>query len=250
VLSFATFYYLCQTISVTPPHFAGASVLNAGMERMRMLSSLTGGSDLIDMSMAASTATPRAMITMTRPTGEAVGVPAFFPVEPGMTIADLIEREGDREFLDPLTNRRTSLRDLYALGEADPGTVLDSAASALASLEGRVLDLPGLVLGRTVLEETIESRGIDRLNADLIGAPARAATMPATVLKGVEPRSPLAIRLKNLTIAGVAEQPREEFVETVLKGASARNRKELEAQAVRTWEAATRVAELGRKPTP
>jgi hypothetical protein len=192
VLSFATFYYLCQTISVTPPHFAGASVLNAGMERIRMLSSLTGGSDLIDTSMAASTATPRAMITMTRPTGESVGVPAFFAVEPGMTIADLIEREGDREFLDPLTNRRTSLRDLYALGEADPGTVLDSAASALASLEGRVLDLPGLVLGRSVLEETIESRGIDRLNADLVGAPARAATLSATVLKGVEPRSPLA----------------------------------------------------------
>jgi hypothetical protein len=44
--------------------------------------------------------------------------------------------------------------------------------------------------------------------------------MPATVLKGVEPRSVLATRLKNLTIAEVADQPREEFIARVVKGAS------------------------------
>jgi hypothetical protein len=249
VLSFASFFYLCQTVSVTPPHFAGATVLNAGMERIRIMSSLTGGSDMVDLSMAASTAAPRAMITMTRPTGETVGVPAYFTVDAGMTIADLLEREGEREFYDPVTNRRVSLRNLYALSEADPGAVLDSTASALAPLEGRVLDLPGLTTGRALLEDTLDTRGIDRLDRDLMGAPARAATMPATVLKGVEPRSPLATRLKDVSIGEVAEQPREEFVAGVLKGASARTRKELEAQAVRTWEAATRVAELGRKPT-
>ena len=249
VLSFASFFYVCQSVSVTPPHFGGASVLTAGMERIRMMSSLTGGTDIVDLSMASSNAAPRAMITMSRPTGETVGVPAFFTVEPGMTIADLIEREGDREFFDPVTNRRASLRDLYALSEADPGTVLDSAASALAPLEGRVLDIAGLTLGRSVLEETLEARGLDRLHGDLVGAPVRAAILPATVLKGVEARSPLATKLKNLTIAQVAKQPREEFVATVLKGASAKTRKDLEAQAVRTWEAATRVAELGKGPT-
>jgi hypothetical protein len=246
VLSFATFFYICQSLQVTPPHFGGASVLNAGLERIRMMSSLTGGTDMVDMSMAASTAAPRAMITMTRPTGETVGVPALFTVDPGMTVADLIEREGDREFFDPVTNRRASLRDLYAMSEADPGAVLDSAASALAPLEGRVLDIAALTVGRSVLEETLESRGLDRLHGDLVGAPVRAAILPATVLKGVEARSPLATKLKNLTIAEVAKEPREEFVARVLKGASAKTRKDLEAQAVRTWEAATRVADLGK----
>ncbi|HKP29397.1 MAG TPA: hypothetical protein VJU15_08330 [Gemmatimonadales bacterium] len=248
VLSFASFFYLCQTLSVTPPHFGGATVLNAGMERIRMMSSLTGGSDMVDMSMAASAAAPRAMITMTRPTGETVGIPAFFTVDAGMTVADLIEREGDREFFDPVSNRRVTLRNLYALSDADPGTVLNSAASALAPLEGRVLDLPGLATGRALLEETLDDRGIDRLDRDLMGAPGRAAEMPATMLRGVEPKSPLATRLKKLSIAGVAEQPKEEFVAAVLKNAPARSRTDLESQAARTWEAAARVAGLRKRP--
>jgi hypothetical protein len=248
VLSLATFYYVCQPIHVRPPHFAGVAVLDAPMERLRLMSSLTGGTDLLDMSEAASTAAPRAMIMMTRPTGEAVSVPAFFTVEPGLTVAELLEREGDREFFDPTTSRRVSFRDLYALSEADPATVLDRAASALAPLEGRVLDLAGLVTGRAVLEDTLDRTGMDRLYRDMLGAPGRAGSLPATTLEGVGAKSPLATKLKKRTIADVAEQPKEEFVAAVLKGTPTRSRKDLESLAIRTWEAATRIAALTRAP--
>jgi hypothetical protein len=245
VLSFASFFFVCAPRIVTPPHFPGAVVLDAGMERIRMLSTLTGGSDIVDMSMAASTASPRAMVTMIRPTGESIGVPAFFAVEPGMTVADLLEREGDREFFDPVTNRRLTLRDLYAHTEADPSTVLDSAAAALAPLEARTLDVTALATNRSILEETLDPKGLNRLDRELLGAPTRASALPATVIGGVQPRSPLAGKLKNLTIAKVAEQPKEEFVAGVLKGSPAKSRKELETQAIKAWESATRIASLG-----
>ena len=248
VLSFATFYYVCQPLHVRPPHGGGATVIDVGMERIRIMSALTGGSDLVDMSMSASTTAPRAMITMTRPSGETVGIPAFFPVEPGITVAELLEREGDREFFDPATSRRVSLRDLYAFSEVDPATVLDSAASALAPLEGRELDIAGLITGRAVLDDTLDRKGIDHLYRELLGAPARAGSLPAATLGGVEAKSPLATKLRKRTIADVAEQPKEEFVADVLKGAPARTRKELESLADRTWEAAARVAALRRIP--
>jgi hypothetical protein len=200
------------------------------------------------MSMSASTVSPRATVTMMRPTGESVIVPAFFAVEPGMTVADLLEREGDREFFDPVTNRRGTLRDMYAHAEADPGTVLDSAAAALAPLEGRTLDFAALGAKRSVLEETLDAKGLDRLDRELLSAPARAGTLPASVIIGVEPRSPLAGKLKNLTIAKVAEQPKEEFVAMALKGAKPATRAELEALAGRTWESAARIAALRREP--
>ena len=248
VLSFASFYFLCQQLQVQPPSFGGVVVRDAAMERVRMLSSLTGGPDLIDLSMAAGTTAPRAMITMRRAGGETVGVPAYFPVEPGMTVAELLEREGDRAFLDPVSNRRVTLRDLYALSDTDPATTVSSSAAALAPLEGRTLDLTGLEAGRAVVEATLDTRGVARLEADFLGAPTKAAILPATLLSGVEPKSPLVSKLKGLRIGQVAEQPREEFIASVLKGTTARARKDLEPLATRIWEGAARIAALRGQP--
>lgn len=248
VLSFATFYFVCQPLHIRPPAFPGATGIDTVRERARIFSAMTGTADLYDLSTAPGSVAPRAMISMIRPSGESVGVPAFFPVEPGITVREFLEREGDREFLDPATSRRVNLRDLYALTDVDPAAVLDSAASALAPLEGRALDIEGLIGGRAVLEDTLDPGAIEHLHRELLGAPARAGGLPAAALGSVEPKSALATRLKKHTIAEVAEQPRDEFVAAMLKGAPRRTRKELESMAIRTWEAAARVAALKKTP--
>ncbi len=244
VASFATFFFLCAPrpgVTIAP-----ARVTPGAIGTARLYAMMAGGTDLVDISAAMSAEPPRATVTMRRTDGTPVVVPAHFTVEPGVSLADLIEREGDREFYDPMTDDTIRLRELFAAAGATPATEVGSATGALALLEDRALDITAIRTGRARLETVLDRSGLDRLDRDFLGAPTRAADLPITTLTTVGTTSSLGRRLARTTIGEVAGMDREAFIAKALEGASPRQRKELEKQATEAWEGAQRA--LGRNP--
>jgi len=244
VLSFSEFYWTCAARSTRP-----GLTINPGMLNARMMSTFAGGSDLVDSGMAASAEAPRAMVTMRRSDGAPVGVPAFFTVQPGETIADLVAREGDRTFFDPVSDGSLTLRELYAHADVDPATPLTSTAAALAPLEGRTLDVATLRSDRATLSNVLDNKAIELLDKEALGSPAKAATLPATAISGVAPNSALGRKVRRMTIADVAAASRDAFVADMSKGTPAADRQRIQDTARAAWEAARSVAGIG-KETP
>ncbi len=241
VVSFAEFFFLC---AAAPPRPLGAVTVNPAMANVRYMAALSGGTDVMDtrVTLGGESLVPNATVRMRRADGTPVTVPGFFEVERGMTVADLLEREGDRELFDPTTDRTFTLRDLYAHAEISPGTVLESTAAALAPLEGRTFDPDAVREGRRAAEEVLDREGLERLDRELLGAPARARELPVTTLAGVGKTSALGKRLAGRTIGEVAGQPRDEFIASAVEGVAARNRKQVEEQAAAVWDTAARLA--------
>ena len=244
VMSYAEFYWTCAPRRTRPGLTIPAGLLNA-----RLLNAMAGGSDLIDSAMAASAEAPRAMVTMRRSDGAPVAVPAFFNVQPGETIADLVEREGDRTFFDPVSDSSLTLRELYAHADVDPATPLSGAAAALAPLEGRPLDVAGFRAARETLTEVLDTKALDALDRQALGSLARAGELPASAIAGIGPASSLGRRVRKMTIADVAAADRDAFVADMVKGTPAAARTRAEAAARTAWEAASTVARIG-KPNP
>jgi hypothetical protein len=141
VASFAGYYYLCHPKAVAPGAVAAPGDL---------LKRLLGRPVLVDLTAGMRAEQPAASVPIRRPDGSWVTLPAFFDVKKRDTPSDLLAREGDREFIDPATNERFTLRDLYALAQVDPKTQFSSPTEALAPLEGmqlRVGDLRGRTRG-------------------------------------------------------------------------------------------------------
>jgi hypothetical protein len=95
--------------------------------------------------------------------------------------------------------RPTTRSEPYAAAGADPATKVHSAAEALAPLEGRRLDAEVLRVVRSGIDAMLHAPGT--------GAPEAPTAQPATELKAVAPRSPVAERPGDATIADVAAQP-------------------------------------------
>lgn len=241
VVTFADFFLTCAGARQTPGVATVApSLFENTVTRARMMASVTGASDLVDVDAAGFDATPQATVTMRRADGSAVAVPAFFSIEPGDTLADLLEREGDRQFYDPATDDSYTLRELYAAAGAPLDTPLRGAASALAPLEGLTLDVGALRAERTELTSVLDREGLTRLERDLGGATGRVGELPAATLVGVAPDSAAGRRVADLTIGDVAGMEREAFVARLLKSVPQRQRGAVERQAGEIWDAARR----------
>ncbi len=244
VMSYAEFYWTCASRVISP-----GLTIQPGMLSARMLSTVAGGSDLVDASTAASGAAPRATVTMRREDASPVTVPAFFTVQPGETLGAFVEREGDRTFYDPASNASLTLRELYTSADASPDTVLTGTTSALAPLEGQRLDLPALRSAQETLSKSLNSAAIDTLDRNALGAPAKAAELPAaSAIAGVGAGSALGRKMGRMTIAEVASQNRDDFVANMVKGTRGAARNRAEAAARDAWDVASNVAALAKKP--
>ena len=247
VLSLAGFFFVCSTIGrgSAPP---------VGIRRppglSETLARFSGASELVDLRGAFSVEGPRATVSLRREDGTAVTFPMFFSVTPGETVADLLEREGEREFYDAATDRTLTLSEVYAAAGVSPTTKLDTTLAALAPLEGKTLKvaLPGVPGVRETLTALLDQSGLERLDQEFGGDPARAGELGATLLAGVSPKSELGRRLGDRTVAEVAGLSRAEFLDEVVKleNVPEKRRKEVQAQALAVWSAAKRVLDAGR----
>jgi hypothetical protein len=230
--SYAQYYYVCQPAKAV-------SVLPGDALRKLLRRPV-----LVDLTAGLGAEQPGASIPVKRPDGSWVTLPAFFDVTKGETIAQLISKEGDREFLDPSTNERMTLSDLYALAGVDPKTKLSSVDDALAPLEGVQLRVGDLRVVRGGLEDLLDDRGLAGLETAHAGAPGAAAELPASDVKGLSEDSPLAENLAGLKIADAASMTEEEFLAEALKGLSATKAKAATAEAAAVWSSASRIAKL------
>jgi hypothetical protein len=226
VVSFADFFLVCASPSLT----TGATVGMAGVNPIfahasnTMMSMMTGTSALMDTSMTMSNEAPRAMVSLTRADGSTTMLPAYFAVERGSTVADLLEREGAREYFDPATQQTYTLRDIYRSARVAPSTRLDSASAALSPLEGKRLSG-----GTSSTDERVAPATVDDV-----------AAAPATSLANLSEDSALAKRLAGLTVGDVGDMTHAEFVAHATKGARARQKKQITDQADKIWREARR----------
>lgn len=274
VVTFAEFFWACAPrvgtgIGLQPVAPAGKVAL------AHVMSAIGGTTALVDVDAALSTEPPQATVAMRRSDGTSVTVPAFFAVEAGETLGDLLNREGDRELYDPEAGASVTLRALFADADVPHTERVRNAATALAFLAGRTLRTPAERAGhgdeaagpvaddrpaphdhveglpdwlrvqpgaRTVrLRGLLDERALERLGDQ----PSRsAATLPAESLQGLGGSSHLGERVRGMTVADVAAMGEDEFVVLVAAGARGRQKKEVEAQARATWERARRVVDL------
>jgi hypothetical protein len=237
VASFADYFYLCH-----PPRVHPGPVTAPG----DLLKRLLGRPVLVDLTAGLRAEQPPASVPVRRPDGSWVTLPAFFDVHRNDTAAELLTREGDREFLDPATNERFKLRDLFALSQVDPKARISTPAEALAPLEGVQLRVGDLRVVRSGLEELLSSRGLDRLDEAHAGAPAAASELPARDISGIGTRSPLVRKLADQTVADVAGSEKEAFVAEALKDVPQARQKAVAAEANELWTRANRIANLSQ----
>jgi hypothetical protein len=200
---------------------------------------------LIDVSWAER-GRPLALVAVRREDGGWAELGAGLDVHDDDTFGALIAREGDRLLEDPVSGATVSVAELYALAGVDPGQPVRSEAEALAPLEGIRLRVNDLRVVRGRLDELVDERAARRLDRDLGGSPAAAADLPATGLRGVSGQSIVGGALGSATIADVASQDRDEFVERMTRDAPDARRASAERQAAEIWVRARRVAGLGR----
>jgi len=264
VMSFAEFFYACAPTTapgtgggirpgITTPFAPGLT------NTMRMMNLMSGSTDLVDTGAAMSGESPRAMVALTRSDGSSAMLPAFFSVERGSTVADLLEREGERSYYDPATERVYTLREIYHAAGVPASTRVDSAVSALAPLEGRTLgavgapatpgETPGtepsrteptedtapnaLTRARERLRDTIDPSALERVRDA-----GEVADLPATSIAGVSATSDLGKRLSGMTIGDVGAMTRDEFVDHATLEVSARRRKQTAQLAEEVWRRA------------
>lgn len=241
VVSWANFWFACAPGSTVPTPPAPGQPTPVGIARH--IARLSGSNDLVDLDVPAGTP-PRATVAMVRSDGGTAAVPAFFEVRPGETAAELLEREGDRGFYDPVTDDTVTLRELYAAAGVAGDTAFTGTTSALAPLEGRPLTVGPARVERAMLEELLTADGVQRLDRDLDGSAGRAVELPATALRGVSSRSTVGQLVYDLTIGDLADRSRDEFVASAVDAAPDRQRKQVESQAAQMWEAAVKVKRL------
>jgi hypothetical protein len=70
----------------------------------------------------------RAARSFRREDGTAVTFPMFFTATAGEAVANLLEREGERELYDAVTERTLTLRAVYVVARVEPGAKLNSVS--------------------------------------------------------------------------------------------------------------------------
>lgn len=231
--SAAMFYFQCGTASGT----SGLGAL-AGSKKSSTLMDVRG------LGPADGEAVAPAPTVAVRLDGAWTSVPAGFAVEEGETVGTLLEREGDRELIDPGTGDVIRLRELYAAAAIDPSTPVRSAGDALVPLEGRRLDVTGLRAVRGSLGDLLGAKAAQRLDHEHAGAPGGAVELPAAELPAAAAEPRLAERLGETTIADLAAMGRDRFVAETTAELPEAERDRVGARAAEAWEAATRVVRL------
>ncbi|MEO5817972.1 MAG: hypothetical protein ABIT20_22075 [Gemmatimonadaceae bacterium] len=243
VVSFAELFFACSGGATAPGATLGAKLTTTAVtDAMRMMSMMSGTTNLVDTAGSLSGQAPRAMVTLSRADGSTTMLPAFFTVESGSTVADLLEREGDRAYYDPATDRTFTLREIYKAAGVTGSSRLAGTVAALSPLEGRVFDsLAPAVVGTTGnakdvaavrdrLRDTIDAAALAGVETD-----DDAAALPATSLAGVSKTSALGKRLAKLSIADVGAMTNDAFVAHATKGATTRQKKQIADQAADVW---------------
>lgn len=270
VVSFADFFLFCASSPASTTGFNNVGASINIKDTMRMMSMMSGTTSLMDTRATMSGEAPRAMVALTRVDGSTAMLPAYFTVERGMTVRDLLEREGDREYYDPATDLTHTLREIYDSAGVPPSTRLDGTAAALSPLEGRIL---GAVapsapkasggqdphsIGRarsTKIDEGSASTRVGENLRDAIDPSALsglqseedAAGLPATSIVGVAQKSALGKRLADFTVSDVGGMTRAQFVSHATKGIAARQKKQVTKQAEEVWERAQRITAAARR---
>jgi hypothetical protein len=262
VVTFAEFFWVCPGLPgvttgislAAQPHLVNVA---------HAMSAVSGTDALVDVGEALSMQPPRATVTMRRSDGSAVTVPAYFTVQPGESLGDLLNREGDRELFDPVSGQPVTLRTLYTDAGVTSSPRLANAAAALALLEGKTLRTvapaspepaagAGGVAGPPpeILRELLDARAFERLSEE--GSTAGATSLGANTLQGLSATSKLGQRMKGMTIADVAAIPEDAFVTRMAEGTKGKQKQDLESRARRAWANARRVIEItegGERPT-
>jgi hypothetical protein len=273
VMSFAEFFYACAPSTApgtgTTPGLPFVTPFVSGVTNtIRMMRLMSGTTDLVDVAGAMSGDAPRAMVAVMRADGSTAMLPAFFSVERGSTVADLLEREGDRAYFDPATEQTYSLREIYRAASVSPSTRLEGTASALAPLEGKTLRgigaTPATPEGEAApvragaerahratptAPEAIREDAIERLRdaidpsaLERLRSEAEVADLPATSIAGVSATSALGKRLSELTIGDVAAMTRAEFIAHATRDVATRRRGDVTRQADEVWRRAQTVS--------
>lgn len=225
VASFANFYYLCRPREVRQRDQAVLTDRTAELQRA---------------------ASAKALVQAIRRDGTALYIPIYAEIEAGETYGSYLAREGSRQLADDATGTLYTLRELYQMAGVDPNATIRTAAEAGVPLEGLVIDRSALVDTQDELEVHLDLRGTERLEKEFVGAPAKAADLPATDIRGVSSRSTLGRKVADLTIANVAELSRDEFVSTVTKGVSDKQKTAVEHQAGDVWDKAKQVVDISK----
>jgi len=249
VVSFAELFFACSGGATVPgAGFIAGSTTASVTDSMRMMAMMSGTTNLVDVAGSLTGAAPRATVALTRADGTTTTLPAFFTVENGSTVADLLEREGDRTYYDPTTDRTFTLRQLYKSAGVPASTRLAGTAAALSPLEGRVFDsaasastggtstVTDVSAVRERLRDTIDEAALADVESE-----DDAAALPATSLAGVSKTSALGKRLTKMSIADVGAMTNDDFVAHATKGATTRQRKQIAEQAAEVWERAQRL---------
>jgi hypothetical protein len=233
VASFADYYFLCTE----PEIWVGRPDIEAVGEIARRV----GRMMMVDMSVDLE-AQPRASVAVRSLGGEWLSLPIHFSITPGETWADLLERERDREYFNPLEDDRFILGELVALAGIDPDEEIETLDDALLPIEGLRVNIRDLRAVRTELDNLLVGRGIERWEREHAGTIESLTRLPATDLEGVGTRSRLAQLLENETIGSMAAEDRNTFVARMVEGVTGRQRVALERQARSAWTAASRLA--------
>jgi hypothetical protein len=224
VASFANFYYLCQ-----PRQFRAK-------ER----------AVLVDRVAEGHGAAAKALVQAVRRDGSALYVPIYADVQAGETFGSYLAREGERQLLDEATGTAFTLRELYQMAGVNPNATIHTATEAAAPLEGLVVDRSALADTQVELEINLDMRGLERLEREHVGAPARAADLPVTDIRGVSPRSTLGRKVADMNIASVVELSREAFVARMVEGVASTQVTAVTNQAGDVWDKAKQVVDISR----
>jgi hypothetical protein len=165
-------------------------------------------------------------------------------LEEGDNFERLLERVGNMEIVDTLSNDTISLREAYAIAGVDPAEPIKTVDEAIAPLEGLDLRINDYRTIRSSMEKLLDKDGVSRLEVEHSGSPTGAGNLPATAIDGVSSRSHLGKFVANMTVAEVASSSKEEFIEGVLEGVEENRKKATERQAREVWARSKRIANL------
>ena len=208
-----------------------------------------GDTTLSDLRAGAVAEAPAASVAVRLPQAGMRTLPVYFDVHAGETFADLIAREGGREYVAD-TGEKFTLADVYAMAAVNPRETVRSVTDALRPLEALAVRPEDLEVTRRALDALVDDGGLARLAAEHADAPAQVAELPATDLMGLSERGALARSLAGLTVGDVAGRDRDQFVDEAAARARGAARQRLREQADEVWVTADRVRRIAAAWVP
>ena len=162
----------------------------------------------VDMSALDDATPPAATVAARTGAGNWMVVPGSFPVVEGETLRELLGREGGRRWpiLRPASwsastsSTRPLVRTRRRRSRRWPTRSPRSKANGSTYPASRVV--------RSQLDELIDSKGVEELDAEHAGSPAAAHDLPATALRGIGEESAVGKTIADTSIGDIAAEPR------------------------------------------